>query len=220
MITIGTNTFKTQEECKNFVRQILIEMEGSRSVRTKNAEYFNFLYLLCERHPDYDAKFQNFSDFQISRNALNLRGLALNIVNKDGSLKEISWCICVTGKCKTPESLFRSALRQCISNQTMDFKNTSDLSYCRECNCDLGDKIIHIDHYEKQFLQLVNDFLDENKERITVPTEYDKKKITFETLFKSKDAWIGKLFETYHLENATLRVLCEPCNLKRKKYKK
>ena len=49
--------------------------------------------------------------------------------------------------------------------------------------------------------------------------EYNKKDITFETLFKEEDTWIGKLFELYHLQHASLRVLCETCNLTRKKYK-
>lgn len=58
-----------------------------------------------------------------------------------------------------------------------------------------------------------------NKETIIMPIEYDKKDITYETLFKDEDAWIGNLFKPYHLQHATLRVLCETCNLTRKKYK-
>jgi hypothetical protein len=59
-----------------------------------------------------------------------------------------------------------------------------------------------------------------NKETIIMPTDYNKKDLTFETLFKDEDIWIGKLFEKYHLQYATLRVLCETCNLTRVKYKK
>jgi hypothetical protein len=64
----------------------------------------------------------------------------------------------------------------------------------------------------------VENFIELNN--IIIPTEYNKKEHTFQTLFTDKDVWIGKLFEKYHLENATLRVLCETCNLTREKYKK
>lgn len=219
-IIIGNMIFKTQKECENYTRKILTELGITDSVKEKNNEYFNFLLLLCERHPYYSEKFEKFIDFQIVTNALNIRGLALNLVNNDGTFTEISWKICVSGKCKTTEALFNSALRQCISNQIKNFKDITDLSYCRECDCSLIEKTPHIDHYEIQFKQLVEDFLKVNKEIIkNLPNEYDKKEITFETLFKDNDSWIGNLFEKYHLDNATLRVLCETCNLTRKKYK-
>jgi len=218
-IIIGDKIFNTQTECENYARTILTELGITNSVKLKNAEYFIFLSLLCKRHPHYEDKLQRFIDFQIYRDALNKRGLALNIVNNDGSTTEISWRICVSGKCKPTKTLFNSALRQCISPQIMHFKELSDLSYCRECNCTLIGKTPHVDHHEIQFIQLVENFLKINKETITIPTEYNKKEITFETLFANKDAWIGELFKTYHLENASLRILCETCNLTREKYK-
>jgi hypothetical protein len=219
-IIIGNKTFKTQTECENYTRSILTELGITDSVKFKNKEYFNFLFLLCKRHPHYFEKSNKLVDFQIYQDALNKRGLALNIVNNDNTYTEISWRICVSGKGKSQKTLFNSALRQCISYQIKEFRDASDLSYCRECNCLLYDKTLHIDHHEIQFIKLVEDFLDLNKEIITMPIEYDKKDITFETLFKDEDMWIGKLFEPYHLQNATLRVLCETCNLTRKKYNK
>jgi len=218
-IAIGDTIFKTQKECENYTRQILTEMGITDSVKLKNNDNFIFLCLLCKRHPHYNEKFPKFVDFQVNRDGLNKKGFALNILNNDGTVTEISWRICVSGKDKTDKTLFNSALRHCISYQIIDFKYTSDLSYCRECNCCLNDKVIHIDHHEKQFKQLVEEFLELNRDTIIIPTEYNKKEITFETLFTNEDRWIGKLFEKYHLENATLRVLCETCNLTREKYK-
>jgi len=215
---IGNKIFKTQTELEVYTRKILTDLGVTNSVKFKNDEYFNFLLLLCKRHPNYDNKFKQFMDFTISYNKLNKKGLALNILNNDGSFTEISWRICVLEKCKSIKTLFNNALRENIMNQILDFKNNSDLSFCRECNS-LIDKNtnIHIDHYQIQFKQLVEDFLKFNK--IIIPIEYNKKEVTFQTIFKEKDSWIGKLFETYHSEHATLRVLCETCNLTRKKYK-
>lgn len=219
-IIIGNKIFLTQTECEKYTRSILTELGITDSVKIKNEEYFNFLILLCKRHPRHLDKLNKIVDFQIYQDVLNKRGLALNIVNNDNTYTEISWKKCVTGTGKSPKTLFNSALRQCISYQIKEFRDASDLSYCRECNCLLDDKTLHIDHHEIQFIKLVEDFLEINKETIIIPIEYNKKNITFETLFKEKDMWIGKLFEPYHLQNATLRVLCETCNLTREKYKK
>ena len=219
-IIIGNKTFKTQTECENYTRSILTELGITDSVKIKNEEYFKFLFLLCKRHPHHIDKLNKFVDFQIYQDALNKKALALNIINNDKTYTEISWRICVTGTGKSSKTLFNSALRYCITYQIKEFRDASDLSYCRECNCFLIDKTIHIDHYETQFIKLVEDFMELNKETIIMPSEYNKKELTFETKFKDEDIWIGKLFEQYHSENATLRVLCETCNLTRKKYKK
>jgi hypothetical protein len=218
-IIIGNKTFKTQTECEKYTRSILTELGITDSVKIKNEEYFNFLILLCRRHPHHIDKLNKFVDFQIYQDSLNKRGLALNIVNNDNTYTEISWRICVTGISKSSKTLFNSALRQCISYQIKEFRDASDLSYCRECKCSLDNKTPHIDHDEIQFIKLVEDFMELNKETIIMPIEYDKKDITYETLFKDEDAWIGNLFKPYHLQHATLRVLCETCNLTRKKYK-
>lgn len=219
-IIIGNKIFKTQTDCEKYTRSILTELGITNSVINQNEEYFNFLTLLCKRHPHHINKLNKFVDFQIYQDSLNKRGLVLNIVNNDNTYTEISWRICVTGIDKSSKTLFNSALRQCISYQIKEFRDASDLSYCRECNDSLYDKIVHIDHHEIQFIKLVEDFMELNKETIIMPIEYNKKKITFETLFKDEDLWIGKLFEHYHLQHSTLRVLCETCNLTRKKYKK
>ena len=218
-IIIGNKTFKTQSECEKYTRSILAELGITDSVRLKNNEYFTYLLLLCKRHPRHVDKLNKVVDFQIYQSILNKKGLALNIVNHDNTYTEISWRICITGTGKTTKTLFYSALRQCISYQIKIFRDASDLSYCRECNCSLNDKIPHIDHNEIQFIKLVEDFMELNK-NVIIPFEYNKKYLTFETLFKDDDIWIGKLFESYHLEHAKLRVLCETCNLTRKKYKK
>ena len=133
-IKIGNKIFKTQKDCEIYTRKILTELGITNSVKIKNEEYFNFLLLLCKRHPYYLEKLNKFVDFQIYQDALNKRGLALNIVNNDNTYTEISWRICISGTSKSIKTLFNSALRHCISYQIKNFKDASDLSYCRECN--------------------------------------------------------------------------------------
>jgi hypothetical protein len=216
-IKVGTQTFKTQKELENYTRSLLREMGPTNSVKLKKDEYFNFLILLIQRHPHCDEKLEKFVDLHICYDSMNKQALALNIINNDNSLTEISWRVCVSGKGKCVKTNFAQALRYYILSQIFDFKNSSDLSYCRLCQSSLLEKKIHIDHYVKQFSEIVQNFIDINKE-IIIPTMYDKENLTFRIIFKDKDAWIGKLFEKYHYKYSTLRVLCETCNLTRGKY--
>jgi hypothetical protein len=108
--------------------------------------------------------------------------MALFIVNINGSLTEISWRICVTGKFKSIKALSDSALRELIEPQILDYKNKTDLSYCSNCNCSLT--FPHIDHDEPLFQQLVDDFLELNT--IQIPTEHNKKDVFPTNIFLSQ----------------------------------
>ena len=218
-IIIGNNIYKTQKECEVNVRNRLFEIGIIKSVKNKSIDNYNFFIDLCKRHPQQDEKLKNVIDFEIKQDALNKKGLALNIINNDETTTEISWRICVTGKGHTTQKLYNMALRQTISSQIHSYKikEDTDTTICSICNNCLKDKMFHIDH-EIQFAQLVDDLT--NLHNIIIPSEYNKLPITFERTFITNDKWIGNLFYDYHLEHAILRVLCEKCNLTREKYKK
>jgi hypothetical protein len=201
------------------VRNKLIEIGITKSVKDKSIDIYNFFIDLCKRHPRQDEKLKNIVDFQVKPDALSKKGLALNIINNDGTTTEISWRICVTGKGHTSEQLYNRALRQTISSQIQSYreKNDTNITICSICNNCLIDKKFHIDH-EIHFAKLVDDFT--NLHNIIIPSEYNKLPITFERTFITNDEWIGNLFYDYHLEHAILRVLCEKCNLTGEKYKK
>ena len=92
-IIIGNKIFKTQTECEKYTRSILTELGITDSVKNKNEEYFNYLILLCRRHPHHIHKLNKFVDFKIYQDTLNKRALALTIVNRDNTYTEISWKI-------------------------------------------------------------------------------------------------------------------------------
>ena len=218
-IIIGNLSFNTQKEIIEYVRNLLPPLVDIKSIKNEKLDTFSFLMELCKRHFNYDFKFQNFQDFRVVKNAMNKKAFELNIINNDNTTISISWRDCISGKITNPRTLFTSALRECISQQILDFKNVSDLYTCTICNCSLSDKNIHIDHYEPQFSQIVNNFLELNKDRITYPETYTSLKPTNQTKFKDCDKWIGDLFSEYHFINASLRVSCEHCNLTRPKAK-
>jgi hypothetical protein len=218
-ILVADKSFRTQTECEEYTRQLLSEIGVTDSVKQTNVNHFEYLLSLCKRHPNSEKKLCQFEDFQLRRPALNRKGMELSILNVDGSMTEISWIKCVSGKPSTNKSKFHSALRQSVCDQIKEFRNKCEKSQCPECECSLLDTRYHIDHYEPQFAELVDNFLALNKS-IRIPDIYNKKPLTFELYFLDSDKWIGNLFEEYHLNNATLRVICEQCNLRRKKYKK
>lgn len=216
-IRISNLTFNTQKECETYVRNLLTRLGVTESVKETNIDDFDFLFDFCKRYPDYNAKFYDFKDFKITQNVLNKKTFQLNIINNDDSIISISWRDCVTQKPTSNRTLFISSLRECINTQILDFKNSSDLSQCKICDCSLTNKNIHIDHHEPQFSQIVHNFLEQNQNTIIFPETYTSIKLSNQTKFKDCDNWIGDLFAKYHYENAVLRVSCEECNLKRPK---
>ena len=70
-------------------------------------------------------------------------------------------------------------------------------------------------HFDK----LVADFLSINK-NINTPVEFDEMNDeTHRRQFLLRDEEFKKLWINYHNDNAILRILCQRCNLGRKKYK-
>jgi hypothetical protein len=217
MIVIGDTNYKSQKECISDIRNKLSDIGITSSVKNYSTDIYEYFVELCKRHPTQEEKLKNIADLEIKQDALNKRGLALNIINRDGTTTEISWRICVSGKGHTPSQLYNMALRQTISSQIQIYRENENATNCSMCGTCLTDKICHIDH-DIHFAKLVDDFT--TLHNITVPTEYNKKPITFERTFTLKDEWIGNLFYEYHLVNAKLRAVCEKCNLTREKYKK
>lgn len=213
-LSIGDKTFSSMAECERYTRSLLIEIGITKSVSHHSKESFEYLSKLGERHPDCKEKFEKFIDFEIRVDVMNKKSLSMFIVNNDNTTTEISWKKCITRRTTPTRDLFISALRESIYPQILQYRINTDLSYCRICNCSLIDKTIHIDHHQPQFAELIDNFLQEHN-GLVMPTKYDKHERTYNTKFKEQDQWISDEFSKYHLEHATLRVLCEPCNIKR-----
>jgi len=217
-VVIGTTKYKTQKECENHVRQQLAAVGITKSVRKRNPQMYDFLILLCQRHPRHLDKLKSVADFEVCETALQKNALALNIINHDGTITEISWRICVTGVAKSPHTKFASALRQSVDRQIQEYKESpsTNMNVCSLCSQSLRNKIPHIDHIT-HFEKLIRDFREINT--FDTPDEYNKRPITYKTIFRPCDEWIGDLFYDYHAQHATLRVSCADCNLTRTKYK-
>jgi hypothetical protein len=217
MIIINGIQHKSQKACEEYIRSRLSAIGVTSRLSLSSPSDVPYFYGLCKRHPTADDKLRSFSDFTIRYDLLNKKAMALDIVNTDGSITEISWKKCVTGKAETVHSLFCSALRHSISSQISDFRSSSNTVICEKCSTSLSDHPFHVDHVV-HFAKLVEEFLEEYKGAFDVPIKYDKEPRTYLTTFKENDKEIADLFRAYHLRRATLRLLCATCNTTREKY--
>lgn len=210
---IGNNTFKTQQIAKNYVRNLLNDIGVCKSI--KNTLYYDEIYELVKRHPNFESKCKDIKDFEVIRNNLNKKGLAINIIKNDGSKEDISWTTCVTGKPKTDKSELLSAFRYSIDYQIQNYRNNIEIDKCMICDNNCKKIENHVDHIIP-FNELVKDFQKNiNKKN---PTEFDNSDDnTNRRKFKLEDNEYELEWQKYHSQNAKLRITCKKCNLTRPK---
>lgn len=214
MIIINGIHHKSQKACEEYVRSRLYSIGITSSLTQTSPLDLPYFYELCTRHPNASDNLRSFFDFAIRSDLLNKKAMALDIINIDGSITEISWKKCVTGKAETIKSKFCSALRHSILKQISDFRSSSDATTCEMCNVSLLDTPFHVDHVI-HFAKLVEDFLEMYTGTFDIPVQYDKEPLTYLTMFRNEDKMISDLFQEYHLQHASLRILCVKCNLTR-----
>lgn len=214
-VQFGDVRFKTYKDAENYVRNLLRQIGICKSVKQlkDGAVWYQQLLDIASNHPESLNKLANATDFSIQQNYINKKALALFIINKDGSLLDISWRICVTGKPKTTRTELLCALRTSIDHQIELFKHTHDTSLCSLCGTSTS-KSLHIDHHI-QFIQLVSDFLDTQSHCPIIFNdikEYPHCRIFFPQHSAFEQDWIS-----FHQKHAILRPLCLNCNLSRSK---
>jgi hypothetical protein len=133
-VIIGVHTFATQKSAEIFIRTFLNEIGVCSSVKSISLEKYNVLCHLCKRHPDSLNKMNDISDFVIVKNKLKPNALELNILRTDGSIIDISWRLCITGKPNTYNHDIYMAFRVCVEDQITHFRSTNDTYKCSLCN--------------------------------------------------------------------------------------
>ena len=214
-IILGTKSFESKKAAEDYVRNLIKEIGFCSSVKNKTGGYYERLLEIAKLHPDSASKIHNISDFAIVKNKLN-QAYELNIVRLDGSLIDISWRLCISGKRPSDKTNLYSAFRYVIDDQTYAFKRQAQCNTCELCKCPLNG-CFHIDHVI-HFQQLVDDFLKIST--LHVPTHFmECDDGTHRHTFFPSDNAIAEEFSDYHRRNAVLRMVCPTCNLSRPKFK-
>lgn len=214
VIQFGTHTFTSQEKACDYIRHLLTTIGLCDSVKAKSNTWFQDIYHILLRHPNAEDKLHHLEDFSVVRNVLKPSSFVIHIKKKDGTVDDVSWLSCVTGKPRSAKQLLHSALRYSIEPQIQQYRDSISLDQCVLCQSSTNGTP-HIDHFV-QFEQLVHDFYQTIT--IPVPNEVDAvNDYSGRRCFKSTDQTFQELWEDYHRKHASLRVLCATCNLSRPK---
>lgn len=209
---INNIQFSTVSKLTKHTRNLLKKVGVCESVKSKDLDAYNFLVELIKNHPTYADRVNSFKDFAINYNHLNKKALELFIVKDNDELRSVSWLCCCSGKSKSHSDLFNRCLRHIIRNQIYSYKNQHNTNVCELCK--KHNDNIHVDHYKTTFKDIVKDFLE--KFKLQIPSFYEKDRFN-NVVLVGDDVVIGEMFETYHKEVASFRILCAKCNLGRKK---
>lgn len=209
MQIVGGETFKTQKDLIQRIRQIRDSVHICEDIKGEKA---NFLLALFRRHDDYEEKagegiVRIFVDYESVYNTK-----CFYVERTDGSLVDISYTSCLSAKKETNLRKFTEACRNSIKEQIDAYRFT--LQYPIKCpytGKELhNDRETHIDHAPPYTFKCIRD---------TFIKEYDVdlKKVTYLTGVNVgtyfDDPIIDPAFRTYHQIKACLRAVSKEANL-------
>jgi 5-methylcytosine-specific restriction endonuclease McrA len=187
--------FNTQKEAKEYIRTCM------ENYPLGIVDKSFFLWII-EYHQEKERKI----GCGIKNIELTLDGYGkklINLIRTDDSRDTMSWVTCATGKTSDP---LIPAMREAIDSQIASFRQMSidrqtyACAYCKRVDT------LHIDHV-LPFKKLQVGFIRNKK----TPTSFLKCPRTQRPVLKESD--FKKEWRQFHLEHATLQVLCQTCNL-------
>jgi 5-methylcytosine-specific restriction endonuclease McrA len=208
-------TYKTQGEFETFVKNIIYNDIGiCNDIKNKNPHHYNILIEILKRHPDFFSKTQNMYNIKIIEDTLNKKAFKIIIINKDSSEIDISWKVAITGKSKGYKHDLMSAMRSSISEQILIFRRYNEAK-CVLCPNTENLQVDHIIHFDEIALNFINIM---ERKNIPKPNIFgDTNDNTHRKCFLKIDENFKNEWVDYHYKNASLRILCQNCNLTRTK---
>lgn len=210
-------TYKTQSDFETYVKNIIYNEIGiCNDVKKDYPSRYTTLIEILKRHPEFISKTQNLSNIKIIRDTLNINAFKIIIINTDESEIDISWKCAITGKSKGNKHEVMSAMRSSVDEQIFKFRKDNP----KKCVlCPNTDKlhVDHIIHFDEIVLNFINIMKSKN---IKIPDTFgDTNDDTHRRCFLEIDNKFKNEWNDYHYKHATLRMLCQNCNLTRTKTK-
>lgn len=218
-VSFGTKQFDSKTKAEAYVRSTLKTIGLQTSLKSVSQSAFEEVLTILQCHPNNAEKLKNMVDIKINLNSLNPKAYEVNIINTDGSITDISWKQCV-GSENIAKNNLQIAMRYSIEPQIKDFRSkaNTETDTCVLCEFPLKNIVTHVDHVV-HFEKLTNDF--KTNTTCTIPTTFiNTSDGSNRKTFCEADAAFEKEWVAYHLEHATLRLICKRCNLSREKHKK
>lgn len=209
MQIVGGETFKTQKDLIQRIRQIRDSVRICEDIKGEEADFLSELF---RRHDDYEEKsgegiVRIFVDYESVYNTK-----CFYVERTDGSIVDISYMSCLSAKKETDLRKFTEACRNAIKGQIDAFR--SAIVYPIKCPYTgkelLNDRETHIDHAPPYTFKRIRDtFIDEYG--------VDLKKVTYLTGVNVgtyfDDLKIEPTFRAYHRIKAHLRAVSKEANL-------
>ena len=79
-LIIRNHIFNSKTKAEEYTRNLIKEIGICSSIKNKSTNYYDFLFNLCQRHPNKNKKLKNIIDFCIIKNKLNSKAFELNII--------------------------------------------------------------------------------------------------------------------------------------------
>lgn len=212
-------TLNSQQKVKNYTKNVIDEIGICDDIKNKYPQHYNyFTTFLFPRHPAYPERFIDMVNAGIKNNDVFTKYKEVYLIKKNNEIDIISVMNkCVTGK--NSDNLTK-AMRYSIVDQIVGYRNMQDKRVCVKCG---STDDIQVDHHKLLFIELKNNFINQyvnnvSSESLTLPIEFDSNDFNGK-VFKSSDKNFEDKWNEYHKNNATLRLLCQKCNLSRNKKK-
>lgn len=176
-----------------------------------NGKQFNILYEYFEHHPKAIEKFGNgVAAFKILRNSYNN---SIHVVRFDGSVESISINFTLADNIKNN---IRTAFR--FHSEYITIAKRQFVNFGTDV-CPISGKILeahntHIDHYDKDFIEMLNEFII--LENLTIQNLSPKLKKVGVNYTITDEVLVNK-FIAYHNQNCKLRAVNKTANLQRPK---
>lgn len=208
---MASYSFPTKNDQINYTRSRINEIKGSTNLKKEYPEdYRYFMEILFQNHPNRDVKLEGVVNIIIRENPV-FKSLEVCLLKNDNTIEDISRRKCIT-KPIQGEKLTR-AMRTSIRPQIVDFK-TFSINKCVLCD---NTENLHVDHHEPQFMEIQNEFLTKHIASSLIPKNFKGDYGVVE--FEECDKEFESRWKDYHMRVATLRILCQSCNLRRNKAK-
>lgn len=222
-IKAGGKNFKAKTTLQAYCKYVL---NNAKLNTLLEGEWEAVLIDVLKMHACYDGKTKGQS-YKIGVRTCNInpRNRQFFILREDGSDTDFSYYKAIS-ESKTNMARIKEILRASIKDQTVAYKmeyfikneDSRGFVLCEETGLKLKMKDSHIDHYPKQFDEIVQEWAD----KYNVVSE-DVKLIPpgdNATVWGMADNKLLLSFQEYHLSQARYRIVLNKVNLQRKKSKR
>jgi len=220
-IVKGGMTFQSKEKLKNYVKFVLNNQNIDKMLSGKWYEVVNDV---LKDHSNYKAKVgKGTYQIGVTTCPVNPKNRHFYVLREDGSSTDFSYIKALYAKSHKTE--VKKALRDYVKDQAITFKENyfkenakGVYCICHETGLKITRKTSHLDHYPKQFDELVADWLKEKGLKLDDIELLPSKDNDMQDFLK--DTWLADDFYDYHLSNAEYRVVLTAVNMQRKKAKR